>query len=227
MYKNTTYKEKFTLLKELLPNVIDSVKKDLKNEHLKKDFYFVKKFLGTKNLNKLTTEELTEAYQKAIDDEEKGEELAEFVTSRWLLKNSELYEFFESRLTEISPNFTDLEELSISQAQPLVDNAVSQFGALKTYLFAVLNSVVFPKEIFQKLEQLSQKQDVQEKEQAQLNLEKLNADTMRKTFTAEMARVTDKYEKKLAGMQKKYIVDMESLKKQISQLQRKLQGKEA
>lgn len=83
MYKNASYKEKFALLNDWFGLVIDSVKKDLKNEHLKKDLYFVKKFLGSKNLNKLTTEDLTEAYQRAIVEEEKGEELAEFITSRW------------------------------------------------------------------------------------------------------------------------------------------------
>jgi hypothetical protein len=226
MHKNTTYKEKFTLLKEIMPVVIDSVKKDLKNEHLKKDFYFVKKFLGAKNLNKLTTEELTEAYQKAIEEEEKGEDLAEFVTSRWLMKNSELYEFFENQLTVITPDFTDLEELSMQQAQPLVEASITEFGALKTYLFAVLNSVVFPNEIFQKLELEAKKQSKQDQEQEQLDLEKLNVDNMKKAFAMEIARLTDKYEKKLSGLQKKYIVDVECLKKQISHLQRKLQGKE-
>ena len=42
-------------------------------------------------------------------------------------------------------------------------------------------------------------------------------------FETEMARVKDKYEKKLNGLQKKYQVDVENLKKQIAQLQRKLQ----
>ncbi len=48
---------------------------------------------------------------------------------------------------------------------------------------------------------------------------------MRQAFEREIARLTDKYEKKLAGLQKKYITDMENFKKQISQLQRKLQDK--
>lgn len=95
MYKNATYKEKFADLQEWIPLLVEAVKKDLRNEHLKKDLNFVKKFLSSKNVHKVTIEELAEAYQKAIQEEEQGEELAEFITSRWLLKNSELYEFFE------------------------------------------------------------------------------------------------------------------------------------
>ncbi len=227
MYKNASYKEKFALLNNWFGLVIDSVKKDLKNEHLKKDLYFVKKFLGSKNLNKVTTEDLTEAYQQAITEEEKGEELAEFITSRWLLKNSELYELFESRLSQINPNFTDLEELTVAQAQPLMDDSVRQFGAAQTYLFAVLNSVVFPKEIFQRLEQQAKQESQQEEQEAQVRMEKMTTDNLKKAFETEVSRLTDKYEKKLAGLQKKYITDVDGLKKQIALLQRKLQGKGA
>ena len=39
-----------------------------------------------------------------------------------------------------------------------------------------------------------------------------------------MARLTDKYEKKLMGLQKKYQLDQEALKKQLAALQRKLQA---
>src|ERR1700726_3667878 len=111
MYKNATYKEKFADLQEWVPFLVESVKKDLRQEHLKKDFAFVKKYLSSKNIHKVTTEELAEAYQKAIQ-EEQGEELAEFITSRWLLKNSEMYEFFEKQLSQIHPDFTNLEEIA-------------------------------------------------------------------------------------------------------------------
>ncbi len=40
----------------------------------------------------------------------------------------------------------------------------------------------------------------------------------------EVARLTDKYEKKLLGMQKKYAIDTAQLKKQIGMLQKKLEG---
>lgn len=227
MYKNATYKEKFADLQEWIPFLVDSVKKDLRNEHLKKDFYFVKKFLPSKNIHKTTTEELAEAYQKAIQEEEQGEDLAEFITSRWLLKNSDLYEFFERQLTEIDPDFANLEELTPAKAQALIDASVRQFGAPHTYLFAVLNSVVFPKESFQKLKTQAKQHQEKQEEETQKSNEQLSVDQMRKSFEREMARVTDKYEKKLIGLQKKYVTDVENLKKQVAQLQRKLQEKSA
>jgi hypothetical protein len=227
MYKNATYKEKFADLQEWIPLLIEAVKKDLRNEHLKKDFYFVKKFLSSKNIHKVSTDELAEAYQKAIQEEEQGEELAEFITSRWLLKNSDLYEFFEQQLSKINPDFTNLEELAPTEAQTLIDASIREFGAPQTYLFSVLNSVVFPKESFQKLKVQAQQHQEKHEEESRKNMDQMNIDQMRKTFEREMARMTDKYEKKLAGLQKKYVADVENLKKQVAQLQRKLQEKSA
>ncbi len=227
MYKDANYKEKFTDLKEWFPYVIEIVKKDLRNEHLKKDPYFIKKFLSSKNIHKLTTEELAEAYLKAIQEEEKGEEIGEFITSRWLLKNSDLYEFFEQELTKIDPDFSNLEEIAPESAMKLIGASIDQFGAPETYLFSVLNSVVFPKETFTHLQQLANTHKSNKEEQAkQIDL-KMNAESIQKNYEREMARMVDKYEKKLSGLQKKYVTDVENFKKQVAQLQRKLQEKHA
>lgn len=227
MYKNSTYKEKFADLNEWIPLVIDAIKKDLRNEHLKQDMMFVKKYLTSKNIHKATTEELTQAYQKAIQEQEHGEELAEFITSRWLLKNSDLYEFFEKELTKINPEFSELEEIAPEQAHALIEAAILEFGAPRTYLFSVLNSVVFPKENFQKLKLQAQKHQVEKEEEARKNYEQMNLEQMRKSYEQDIARMVDKYEKKLAGLQKKYITDVDNLKKQVAHLQRKLQEKRA
>lgn len=226
MYKNATYKEKFADIQEWLTSLIDSIKKDLRNEHLKKDLYFVKKFLSSKNIHKVSSEELAEAYQKAIQEEEKGEELAEFITSRWLLRHSDLYDFFENQLSQIHPDFTKLDEIEFEKAQHLIKNAVDQFGAPKTYLFSVLNSVVFPKESFQKLKIEAQQSQEEQQENVRQSQEELAVGQLGKEHEREMARLIDKYEKKLSGLQKKYITDVENLKKQVAHLQRKLQEKQ-
>jgi len=227
MYKNATYKEKFTDLQEWFPLVIDAIKKDLRNEHLKKDVLFVKKYLSSKNIHKVTTEELSEAYQRAVQEQEHGEDLAEFITSRWLLKNSDLYEFFERELTKINPDFGSLEEINPAQAHALIDTAIREFGAPHTYLFSVLNSVVFPKETFQKLKLQAQQHQEKTVEETRKNVEHSNVEQMRKSHEQEIARMADKYEKKLTGMQKKYTTDVDNLKKQVAQLQRKLHEKSA
>ncbi|MCE2983483.1 MAG: hypothetical protein LW832_07950 [Parachlamydia sp.] len=222
MYKDATYKEKFTLLNDWLGIIVDSIKKDLKNEHLKKDFNFAKRFLNSKNINKITNEELTEAYQRAIAEEERGEELAEFMTARWLLKNTEIYDFFETQLSLINPDFSDLEQLTIEQATPLMESSVQHFGAPQTYIFSVLNSVVFPKEVYQRLAGQAKDQNLQHQEEAQRKEEKQTFESLKQSHERDVARLTDKYEKKLSGLQKKYQTDTDTLKKQVSQLQRKL-----
>jgi hypothetical protein len=222
MYKNATYKEKFADLKEWIPYLVESVKKDLRNEHLKNDMYFVKKFLASKNIHKATTEELAQAYDKAIQEEEHGEDLAEFITTRWLLKNSELYEFFEKQLSQIHPDFASLEEITPPQAQIVIEAANREFGAPQTYLFSVLNSVVFPAESFEKLKAKAKDQQVKQEEESLREEEQLSVEQMRREFERENARLTDKYEKKLAGLHKKYLADTEALKKQLAALQRKI-----
>jgi hypothetical protein len=225
MKKDATYQEKFNHLKDWMPSIIESIKKDLKNEHLKKDLGFSKKYLGNKNINKVTSEEFVTAYNKAIAEEAEGEGLAEFITSRWLLRHSDLYEFFERHLTQINPNFSDLTELTAEQSKGLSSAAEKQFGAVQTYLFSVLNSVVFPASVFKELETKARQEQHSVGEEKQRQSEQLSAEAMKREHEREMARLTDKYEKKLIGLQKKYVIDVEALKKQVSLLQRKLQEK--
>lgn len=225
MLKDTTYKEKFQILNDWLDGIIETVKRDLRNEHLKKDWNFVKKYFAGKNSNKLTTEDLVLAYRSAIADEENGEEIGEFIAARWLLKNTEIYQFFEEKLRAITTDFSTLTEISYPQAEAIMNEAVTHFGAPKTYLFCVINSVVFPENIYAELRKKAKAQDDQEAIHAEEAKEQLLYDDLKKIHDREVLRLTDRYEKKLLGMQKKYLVDMEGFKKQIAQLQRKLLAK--
>lgn len=221
MYKNASYKEKFDVLQQWFPEIINSIKKDLKNEHLKNDIAFIKKYLAGTNLNKITNDELATAYQKAVSDED-GNNFGDFITSRWLIKNSEIYDFFEEQLKQLSQDFTALEEIAPQAAQKISQAAVKEFGPSLTYQFAVLNSVVFPAETFHQLEKQAKAETKQKQEESVQNNEKATLESLQRSYEREMARVTDKYEKKLSGLQKKYITDTEGFKKQIAQLQRKL-----
>lgn len=227
MYKDATYKEKYRDLAEWMPFIVDAIKRDLKNEHLRKDLAFVKRFLQAKNINKISVEELSQAYQQAIAEEEKGEEIAEFITARWLLKHSELYDFFEKQLNQITGDFTALDELDEQTSHHLMETSIQQFGAPSTYLFSVLNSVVFPATAFNKLRERAQQTKHNQVEQEKVVQEQLTLEKMREHYEREMNRVVDKYEKKLAGLQKKYLADTEGLKKQVAHLQRKLQTQTA
>lgn len=222
MLKDSTYKEKFALLKKWMPIIVDSVKRDLKNEHLKRDWGFVKQYFPGKNPHKLTAEELSEAYTHAIETSENAEDLAEFVSNRWLLKHSDLYYYFEKELIKVSPNFSELEHLEKDISLQIMDNAIQHFGALHTYLFCVLNSVVFPKETYDILGQRAEDSVKAAKIEAAANSELQSFEDMKRSYEQQIARLTDKYEKKILGLQKKYAVDVDALKKQVAQLQRKL-----
>jgi hypothetical protein len=222
MLKDTTYKQKFSMLKSWMPSIIETVKKDLKNDHLKQDRNFSKKFLGSKNINKLTNEDLVTGYSEAMQDEELAESLGEYVSNRWLIKNVEVYHFFEEKLRQINPNFNEIDQIDNDKANEIINEAVGQFGAAKTYLFSVMNAVVFPKESYDKLAEHALKDEEQQSLQNQANEESLSIENVKRSFETQIARLTDKYEKKLTGLEKKYHQDTETLKKQISSLQRKL-----
>ena len=224
MLKDASYKEKINMLQKWIPQIIETIKKDLKNDHLKQDFLFAKQYFLNKNVNKLTTEELVEGYTQAIAGSEKAEELAEFLSSRWLLKNTELYHYFEEKLSQINPDFSEIVEIEPKKAQEIISESVQQFGASRTYLFSILNSVVFPKEVYTNLAKDAEKSEQDEKVAAKELQEKQTLETIQRQCDQTVARLTDKYEKKILGLQKKYLQDTEMLKKQISQLHRKISG---
>lgn len=222
MLKDSTYKEKFVLLRNWLPNIVTVVKADLRKDHLQQDWMFVKKYFANKNIQKLSIQELAEGYIQAIEQEEKAEEIAEFICHRWLVKNTDLYNYFEEELNKISPEFTELKELSADVSHKLVEHSVKEFGAERTYLFAVMNSVVFPEAVYTQLRKRASEEQVQEEKRSKIVQEKQSVEVLQRSHEQELARVTDRYEKKLLGLQKKYIQDTEALKKQIAALQRKL-----
>ncbi len=222
MHKHTTYKEKIAIVAPWLPTIVDAIKRDLKQEHLARDWVFAKQYFPGKNPNKLTADELHPAYSQAVATNEKGEELAEFISNRWLLKHADLYYHFEKELSTLFPNFSELEEIDAATAKKVMQGAVEQYGALNTYLFCVFNSVVFPKEIYQELSVKATATEAQKKEEAEVEKERQSVEEMKTGYEQQLARQADKYEKKLAGLQKKYHIDVEALKKQIASLQRKM-----
>ncbi len=226
MLNEMTYKEKFVLLQEWLPSIIADVKKDLRREHLQQDPVFSKKYFSNKTLNKLTSEELVHAYRTAVAEEEKGEDIAEFICNRWLMKHSEIYQAFEDYLRPIHPNFTELTELDAATSNGLMDQSIRAFGALNTYLFSIINSVVFPQTIYDQLKQRAKEESIQQASQAKDHEEQTFSANKEKSYQEQIARLTDKYEKKLQGLQTKYTQDVESLKKQIANLQRKLHAQQ-
>jgi hypothetical protein len=211
-----SYKEKFESLKPWAFGIITEIKRELKTEHLRKETAFALKHFARKPIDKLTVAELTAAYMRDI--EEGNEETGEWVASRWMLKHSEVYQFFAERLSAINPQFDEITILEDDVGKKLVDEAVTEFGAKITYVFSILNAVAFSEELFRELRQkIDLTQTGEEISQSAETQEEL-----KQRYENALLKVTDKYEKKLLGFQKKYTQDVDGLKKQIAALQRKL-----
>ena len=222
MSQEQTYQQKFLHLKEWMPAIIETVKKDLKNEHLKQDYAFIKKYFPGKNVHKVENEELANAYSQAIQEEENGNNIAEFIANRWIFRHGEMYHLFEENLSAINPNFTEIKELTDQQAEQLTQKATQAFGALRTYIFSLLNSVALSPAHFKKLAELARQAHQHEEKETKNAVEKRSLEELQSSHEREIARLTDKYEKKLIGVQKKYTHDVDVLKKQLANLQRKL-----
>lgn len=224
MYKDTTYKEKFTILKNWLPQILNEVRKDLRKDHWQQDPQFVKTYLGNKPQQKITQEDMVVGYGRALEKEEGAEIIAEFISSRWLFKHSDIYHYFENELRKVTQDFTQLTELDAAVAEPLAKKSSDLFGAANTYLFCVMNSVVFPEKVFNSLRSSAEKETRDHKDQAEKEQVLNSQEEIKRHYETQLARLTDRCEKKLAGMERKYFVDTEALKKQIRNLQKKVEG---
>jgi len=213
MLKESTLKQRFEMIEEFLPDILQMIRKDLRQEHLKQDKEFLKNHFAGKNPNKLTVDELVQAYAPLLRDG--GEEYWDFFSDRWLRRHTEMYYFFEEKLKEYDENFTELECLDPSFARELSKEAKTLFGPRSTYIFAVLNEVVFPQEIYDELNQEARiKEDRVEEKRA--------GEDPEARHQREMRNLQSKYEKKLLGYQRLYDRDVSALKKQVASLQRKL-----
>ncbi len=215
----TEYKEKFTLLKPWLGQMLSEIKKELKNDHLKKDPQFSKKYFN-KPYHRVENSELSVGYCAAVDAGE--DHIGEFIFQRWILKHSDIYHFFAQALEKINPDFAAIEQIDTEVATEIAEKSKVQFGAKNSYIFTVINSVAFPKSVIDDL----QKQATDETETAQKMRKELQTiesqEALIKGYETKIQRLTDRYEKKLAGLQLKYKVDTDKLKNQVANLQRKL-----
>jgi hypothetical protein len=208
----------FLTLQNWTQEVLNAIKKDLKNDHLHTDPVFYKTYFGNRPQNRLTTEEIFSAYEKELV--QGNNDLAEFVVNRWVFKHGDLYQHFAERLSQINPDFEQIQHLTDLETETVLAGAAESFGAIPTFLFAVLNGVVFPQPAVERLRKAAQaEKEAREKNEANAQ-EQQTFDKLIAAHKREVARL----ESKIEGVQKKYITDTEALKKQIKALQKKLNG---
>lgn len=220
MLKDAGYNVIFELISPWMVEVLDVVKRELRAEHLKIDPVFCRRYFLGKSPNHLTSEEMAVAYSKDIAEGNVG--LGEFIATRWLLKHTDVYGFFLERLKEINPDFESIGEIPEPMASTLMEEAILRFGAKKSYLFSIFNFVTFPSEVYKKFREraLAQTKELNEKKEKEEEAKSIEA--LKSRYEREILASNDRFEKKLSGLQKKYLADVASLKKQIGQLQRKL-----
>lgn len=196
--------------------VFTAIKKDIKHDHLQSNPDFYHKYFGNRPKNRLTTEEIFNAYERELLAG--NEDLAEFIVNRWVFKNGDLYKHFEDRLSKINPDFNRIETLSTDESEQVLKGAVNMFGAIPTFLFSLLNGVVFPQSVIQDLEKQAEKEKRERESKKTENQEEENFQKLLASQKREIARL----EAKILGVQKKYTKDTEALKKQIKSLQKRL-----
>lgn len=213
--KDATYLKKMELLTPYHREILESVKKDLKQEHISKDKSVHRQLFGNKPLHRIELEEMLAVYSPLLLS---SEELGEFVASRWVLKNIEIYEYFGQKLEQVEGNFEELTQLDETFARTLVEEAIGQFGARMTYFFCLLNSVVLPSSEFHILEERS-------KSTEHSGTAKTSEVSDKVWSKDQVRRLEERYRQKLAGMERKYSSEVAALKNHISHLSKKLQSR--
>lgn len=219
MIKEDPYKVKFEKLQPWTNEIFQAVKRELRNEHLLKTPSFVQKHFPKRALDKLTNEEFAAAYLKEVA--EGNEELGEKIVTRWVMKNAELYHFFVTELSKINPKFDEIESLSPEFSAFLMNTSIGQFGAAATYIFSVMNAVVFNDEQMSKLREMAAAESTEMKNrQEKPAFETVEA--AKEHYEKEMRKLIEKHEKRMQGLERKYVQDVEGLKKQIAQLHKRM-----
>lgn len=217
-------KDKFQTLQPWLPQIIHTIKKEIKSEHLSKSPVFYKTHFGSRPLNRITNEEIASVYEKELLHGD-NDELGEWVVNRWVFRNGDIYQHFAQRLGEIHPNFDEIKSLDDAQSEQVLSGSIETFGALPIYLFTVLNGVVFPESVLNHLRTTAVSQEVAQKTEREEAAQAESIEQMRERHISELTRLERKYEDKLAGVMKKHATDVEALKRQVRALQQKLNVK--
>ena len=209
----------FQTLRNWTFDILDEIRRDIRSDHLHTDPAFYRTHFGNRPQNRLTSEEIFAAYEKELLGGNR--EIADWIINRWVFKHGDLYRHFADRLASINPDFDEIQQLTEEQSQFVLEGAEQAFGAIPTFLFSLLNGVVFPEPVLKRLQKAAEGEKASQKEEEKGEAEELHLEKILAAHKREIGRLNDK----LAGVQKKYTVDTESLKKQIKILQRKIDGR--
>ena len=220
MLQKEIYQDVFGQLEQWSDEIFSVIKKEIKNDYMRHNPQFFRKYFAKKDPAKLTAQELGAACLQEV--KEGNEELGEWLISRWLVKHGDMYQFFATELSKINPQFDEIEVISDEASEALVRVSSEQFGLTTTYVFCVLNQVRLASGSFEKLRKDAETEKNTVKPVEEKASEGVEATIKR--YEGIVQKLTEKYEKRLQGLEQKYFNDVEGLKKQIAQLHRRLSG---
>jgi hypothetical protein len=216
-------KNQFETIQPWIPMVLAAIKKDIKTDHLPGSPVFVRTHFGNRPISRLTAEEIFAAYEKDLLSGDA--DLAEWVVNRWVFKHGDIYSHFAESLSQVAEDYSAIVSLTVEQSEKILSESVDRFGALHTYLFSVLNGVVFPESVFLRLRTWAENEESAKKEEEKGTEERLSLQQLTEHYSRDVARLHEKYESKISGVLKKYTTEVEALKKQIRALQKQLAAK--
>ena len=210
----------FAKIEAWLPEITAAIKKDIKVDYIPGTPEFHRKYFGNRPLSRIPFEEMQEAFKRELLAG--NEEMAEWVVNRWVFQHGDVYTHFAERMMKVNAEFDQIKEFSVGESEEILQGAIESFGAKAVYLFSVLNQVVFPAGVFDKLRAAAEAekasaQAVQATAEQTSDLNKLID-----RHNREMTRLHEKYEQKVSGVLKKYTTDIEALKSQVRALQKQL-----
>ncbi len=213
----------FTRLQSWLPEITAAIRKDIKVDYLPGSPEFHRKHFGNRPLSRISFEEIQEAFSKELLAG--NEEMAEWVVNRWVFQHGDVYTHFAERMVSINPNFDQIKEFTVAESDQILQGAVESFGAKAVYLFSVLNQVVFPAAVVERLRAAAEKEKASAHATETSTQQTTDLSKLIERHNREMTRLSEKFEQKVSGVLKKYTTDVEALKSQIRALQKQLAAK--
>ena len=218
MIAESTFKNKFTSLGLFSKEVVVDLKKEITKEMAKKNSVLQKKLSGFSMEN--DKDKLANIVLNLVL-ENGDEEVGEWLASSWVMKNSSVFKSFHKKISLISADYDKLTAFPPEKEVELKESSIDEFGAVKTFIFSVLNSVVFSKESMEEIRIRAEEEEHDRKEISLLP--NCSIEEARASFEQEKKRIIEKQEKKLQAIVKRHQVEVEGYRKQIGQLQKKLE----
>ncbi len=208
---------KYSLISPWFEQILSQIKRDCKAEHLSIDPHFVRTYFAGKPVARISLDEMRAVYlQQILAGHDR---LAEFIANRWIFRNMEMYKFFEKNFEEKVPNFESIEEFPAEVIEPILEEAIQQFGVEPVFCFSVLNDMMLSKDTFEKI----QKQALQAAALAASSDQKIDPEQKQiEMLKADIAAIKDRYEKKIEELQKRHKKEAEILKQELQKLQKEL-----